>query len=96
MLSILRVSQTVLLLYLGFAFENVFCSGARALDLSLRLLRVREILPGGTDAHESIDQEDCSCSAHEENPTCRENNCADDSTDGHGSTDVNHDLSIPH
>src|SRR5207245_415808 len=73
-------------------------SGMACLSLmySLVLFRFREILPGGTEAHESIYQKDCACGTYQEDSTGGENEGAYDSTGGHGSAYIDHDLPVPH
>src|SRR3989475_2769969 len=56
-------------LYLGFTFGTVFWLSVESLSFSLVLFRFREILPGGTDAHESIYQKDCACGTYQEDST---------------------------
>src|SRR2546426_4576822 len=83
-------------LYLGFTFGTVFWLPVESLSISLVLLRFREILPGGTDAHESIYQKNCACGTYEEDSTRGKNEGADDSTGGHSSAYIDHDLPVPH
>ena len=83
-------------LYLGFTFGTDFWLSVESLSFSLVLFRFREILPGGTDAHESIYQKDCACGTYQEDSTGGENEGAYDSTGGHGSAYIDHDLPVPH
>src|SRR2546425_9986976 len=75
-------------LYLGFTFGTVFWLSVESLSFSLVLFRFREILPGGTDAHESIYQKDCACGTYQEDSTGGGNEGAYDSTAGCGAAPI--------
>src|SRR2546422_1197006 len=83
-------------LYLGFTFGTVFWLLVESLSFSLVLFRFREILPGGTDAHESIYQKNCACGTYQEDSTRGENEGANDSTGGPRFASFDHDLPVPH